>query len=142
MPAADLCLVSCVKTKLPGRARAKELYVSDWFLKARAVIEAEGWPWRILSAKYGLVDPDAVIEAYEKTLNEMRKDERVEWSHKVMAALDPGLVDVGSVVIFAGEKYREFLAPALLERGITVHVPMEGLRSGEQLAWLNERLDR
>ena len=29
------------------------------------------------------------------------------------------------------------LALALHERGITIHVPMEGLRSGEQLAQLN-----
>ena len=140
-PAADLCLVSCVKTKLPDRAPARELYVSPWFRKARAVIEAAEWPWYILSAKYGMVDPDAFIEPYEKTLNAMRKHERIEWSRRVMRALDPHLADVDSVVIFAGGKYREFLAPALHERGITVHVPMEGLGSGEQLARLNRWID-
>lgn len=137
LPAADLCLVSCVKTKLPDRAPARELYVSDWFHKARAVIEAAGWSWYILSAKYGLVDPDTVIEPYEKTLNAMRKNERIDWSRKVTCALEPRLVDVHSVAIFAGRKYRELLAPALRKRGITVHIPMEGLRSGEQLARLN-----
>ena len=137
LPVADLCLVSCVKTKLREHAPGKELYVSPWFRKARAVIEAAGWPWYILSAKYGVIDPDTVIEPYEKTLNAMRKHERIEWSRRVMRALDPRLADVGSVVVFAGGKYRELLAPALHERGITVHVPMEGLRSGEQLAQLN-----
>ena len=140
LPAADLCLVSCVKTKLRERAPGKELYVSDWFCKARAVIEAAGWPWYILSAKYGLVDPDAVIEPYEKTLN--AKSEQIEWSRKVMGALDSRLVDVDSVVIFAGEKYRKFLEPALRKRGIAVHVPMKGLKSGEQLARLIEWMDR
>ena len=137
LPAADLCLVSCVKTKLPDRAPARELYVSDWFRKARAVIEAAGWSWYILSAKYGLADLDTVIEPYEKTLNAMRKNDRIEWSRRVMHALDPHLADVGSIVIFAGKKYREFLVPVLRNRGITVHVPMEGLGSGEQLARLN-----
>ena len=137
LPAADLCLVSCVKTKLPDRAPARELYVSPWFRKARAVIEAAGWSWYILSGKYGLVDPDTVIEPYEKTLNAMRKNEPIEWSRRVMRALDPRLADVDSVVIFAGRKYRELLVPALHERGITPHIPMEGLRSGEQLARLN-----
>ena len=88
-----------------------------------------------------MVDPDAVIEPYEKTLNAMPKHERIEWSRRVMRALDPHLADVDSVVIFAGGKYREFLAPALHERGITVHVPMEGLGSGEQLARLNRWID-
>lgn len=142
LPAADLCLVSCVKTKLPNRAPARQLYVSDWFHKARAVVEARGWPWRILSAKYGLVDPEMVIEPYEMTLNKMPKNERVEWSRRVMRALDPNLSGVGSVVIFAGMKYREFLVPELCARGITVHIPMEGLRNGEQLAQLNRWLDR
>ncbi len=146
LPAADLCLVSCVKTKLRERAPAKELYVSPWFRKARAVVEGEGWRWFILSAKYGLVDPDAVIEPYEKTLNAMGRDKRIEWSREVMSALDPSLAGVDSIVIFAGEPYRECLTPKLHERGITVHVPMEGLRSGKQLRWLdarlNERLDR
>ena len=146
LPAADLCLVSCVKTKLSDPAPAKELYVSDWFRKARAVVEAEGWPWFILSAKYGLVDPDAVIEPYEKTLKNMQENEQIEWSREVMSALDPSLDGVDSVVIFAGESYREFLAPKLRELRITVHVPMKGLDWGNQLAWLkaqlNERSDR
>ena len=141
LPAADLCLVSGVKKKLRECAPGKELYVSNWFCKARAVIEAAGWPWYILSAKYGLVDPDAVIEPYEKTLSAMRKSERIEWSRKVMGALDSRLVDVDSVVIFAGEKYRECLEPALRKRGIAVHVPMEGLGIGEQLARLNRWID-
>ena len=144
LPAADLCLVSCVKTKLSDPAPARELYVSPWFCKARAVVEAERWPWFILSAKYGLVDPDAVIEPYEKTLN--GKDECVEWSRRVIDALDSRLAGVDSIVIFAGEKYRKFLTPKLRKREITVHIPMKGLRSGKQLAWLNarlnERLDR
>ncbi len=142
LPAADLCLVSCVKPKLRERAPARELYVSSWFRKARAVVEAEGRRWFILSAKCGLVDPDEVIEPYDKTLKDMPKNERVEWSREVMSALDPSLDGVDSVVIFAGEKYREFLAPKLRERGIAVRVPMEGLKIGEQLRWLNERLDR
>ena len=146
LPAADLCLVSCVSKKLRERAPARELYVSPLFRKARAVVEAEGWRWFILSAKYGLVDPDAVIEPYDKTLKDMPKNERVEWSREVMSALDPSLDGVDSVAVFAGEPYREFLAPKLHKRGIAVCVPMEGLKIGNQLAWLNarlnERLDR
>ena len=142
LPTAGLYLVSCVKTKLPACAPAKKLYDSDWFRKARAVVEATGRPWYVLSAKHGLVDPHAVIEPYEKTLNDMSKNERTDWSRKVMHALDPNLAGVDSVVIFAAKKYREFLEPELRGRGMTVHVPMKGLRSGEQLAWLNQQLSR
>ena len=142
LPAADLCLVSSVKTKLPRRAPAKELYASPWFRKMCAVVEAEGWPWHILSEKYGLLDPGKDIKPYDMTLNKMPKNERVEWSRRVMHALDPNLSGVGSVVIFAGMKYREFLVPELCARGITVHIPMKGLRNGEQLSQLRKWRDR
>lgn len=39
---AGLYLVSCVRGKLPCPAPAKDLYVSHWFQKARAVAESQG----------------------------------------------------------------------------------------------------
>ena len=138
---ADLGLVSCVSVKQPNSARAKNLYVSPWFRKARVCVEALGCPWYILSAKYGLVDPNETIEPYEKTLNTTRKDARREWAYGVLEALDPTLSDVKSVTILAGKAYREFLEPELHSHGITVNVPMEGMGIGRQLSWLNGQLN-
>lgn len=140
LPPADLCFVSCVAKKLPSAAPAKDLYRSDLFRKIRTLVEAQGWPWFILSAKYGLVYPEEVIEPYEKTLNTMRVAERHGWAAGCSNALEPHLADVKSVVFFAGAKYREYLVPALVGRGIEVRIPMEGLRIGEQLAWLGRQL--
>lgn len=39
--------------------------------------------------------------------------------------------------ILAGDRYREFLTPMLQARGMRVDVPMQGLRIGEQLRWLD-----
>ena len=137
LPTADLCFVSCVAQKLPRSAPAKDLYTSPLFRKARGFVEAQGWPWFILSAKYGLVDPEQVIEPYEKTLNTMGVAERRDWAEGCRRALEPHLAGVKSVAFLAGNKYREFLAPALRNRGIEVHVPMARLPIGKQLAWLN-----
>ena len=138
LPAADLCFVSCVARKLPRSAPAKDLYDSDFFRKARGLVEAQGWPWFILSAKYGLVHPEEEIAPYEKTLNKMRIVERRDWAGNVLAALEPHLTGVRSIVFLAGMNYREFLAPELRARGIDVHVPMQGMRIGKQLQWLAE----
>lgn len=137
---ANLCLVSCVSKKLPYPAPAKDLYVSDWFQKARAFVEARGLPWFILSAEHGLLHTDAVTAPYEKTLNKMGAVARRAWTNAVMQALEPHLAKVETVVFLAGGKYREFLEPQLRSHGIQVCVPMAGLRIGEQLAWLNARL--
>ena len=135
-----LYLVSCVKTKLPTPAPAKDLYVSPWFRKARACVERTGCPWAILSAAYGLLRPDEVIRPYEKTLKAMPIVERCAWAREVLESMDPLLAGIDTVVIFAGKPYRQYLAPALRQRGVDVAIPMLGLSQGRQLWWLNDCL--
>lgn len=135
-----LYLVSCVKTKRTTRAAAKDLYVSPWFRKARAFVEETGDPWRILSAEYGLLHPDEEIRPYERTLNTMRVTERHAWAEGVLAHIEPCLDSVDTVVFLAGQRYREFLEPALRNRGLEVSVPMIGLSQGLQMQWLNAHL--
>lgn len=52
-------LISCVSRKRSAPAQARDLYTSDWFLKAREYVESTGSPWFILSAEHGLVPPKA-----------------------------------------------------------------------------------
>ena len=137
---SSLYLVSCVGQKLPGPSPARELYTSVWFLKARAYVNRKGQPWFILSAKHGLVHPDEDITRYDLTLNTMKKAERCEWAKNVFCQLESHLAGLNSVIFLAGERYREFLEPKLRELGLTVSVPMKGLKIGEQLSWLNQEL--
>ena len=133
-------LLSCVGQKQPVPARARDLYISSWFRKARSYADSTGRPWFVLSAKYGLVHPDEVMPPYDLTLNTMPVADRRQWASRVLTQLGPCLGDVGSVVFLAGQRYREFLEPSLRSRGVVVSVPMEGLRIGEQLRWLTKTL--
>ena len=137
---ATLYLVSCVSEKRPARVPARCLYMSDWFQKARAYVESAGRPWFILSAKHGLLHPETVVCPYDKTLKNMSKAKRGQWSWKVLNQLQAHLGGVDCVVILAGKSYREFLEPGLLARGIDVRVPMCGLGIGKQLQWLKRPL--
>lgn len=134
-----LALVSCVKSKRAHPAPARDLYTSPLFTMARDLIESQGAKWRVLSALYGLVDPDAIIDPYDRTLKRMGIAERRAWANKVLTDLLPLAETFGRVVFFAGERYREFLTEPIERRGVFVEVPMEGLRQGEQLAWLSSR---
>jgi hypothetical protein len=129
--------VSCVGQKRSSSAAAKDLYVSDWFTKARGYVESTGAPWFILSAKYGLVEPETVIEPYELTLNTLPVKERRRWARRVQQQIEDGGSLPSKVVILGGARYREFLEPYLRSAGVEVEVPMEGLRIGEQLSWLS-----
>ena len=133
-----IVLVSCVKRKLPHSASARELYTSDWFQKARRIVEASGSRWFVLSSLYGLVAPHTKIAPYDHTLNTLGVVERRAWATKVLDKLLPETAGQRRVVMFAGHRYREFLVEPLRRHGITVVVPMAHLRRWEQLAWLSE----
>ena len=125
--------------KRSAAAPARDLYVSPWFRKARACIEALGCPWYILSAKHGLLDPSATIDPYDETLKAMPMDRRRIWARGVIEDLAPRLAGIDIVTLFAGMAYREFLEPELRGRGLQVHVPMLGMRIGQQLSWLSDQ---
>lgn len=142
-----LYLVACASKKAPTACAARDLYVSPWFKLARAVAEAESSIWRILSAEYGLVDPEQVLAPYDRQLAKMPAAERGQWGRRVLRdlflLLDPGrgLSANGARVVFlAGASYWSPLAFRLEDNGAQVETPLQGLGIGEQLHWLTRRL--
>jgi hypothetical protein len=128
-------LVACVSQKLDRRARAADLYRSDWFRKARAYVETTGAPWYILSAAHGLVRPDKRLDPYDVTLRALTAAERRLWGERTVAqlrrALGPG--HLGPIIFLAGRLYREPLLGFVGDRAV---LPMAGLGIGQQKAWL------
>jgi len=137
-----IVLISCVSAKRPKPCAARDLYRSDWFLKARAYVESKKVPWFILSAKYGLVPPTEVIKPYDLTLNRMSASERLGWANGVIKQLEPSCHPGTEVEFLAGKRYREYLVPILREWGCRVLIPMEGLGIGQQKSWLKLALRR
>src|SRR5579859_969812 len=125
-------LVSCVSEKRALDLPAEQLYCSDWFQKARSYVLRrikDGDEWRILSAKYGLLHPNTKVAPYNETLNDMRKSQRVDWSRRVINELRCAL-QAGDIVVFlAGQKYREFLEPAVSARKTTMSPACNAQRS-------------
>ena len=80
-------LVGCVKTKLPHAAAARDLYTSPLFRGRRAAIDPRTDTWFVLSAEYGLVKPETVIEPYDLALANMPVSARRDWSRKVVDQL-------------------------------------------------------
>lgn len=133
-----IAFVSCVKTKADSARPAEQLYISPWFVMARRYAHAIADRWFILSAAYGLVEPDRVIEPYEKTLNKMPIAERRGWAKLVTKQMDLAGVRGNEAIVLAGINYRRHLNMALLDRFAEVEVPMEGLMLGQQLSWLSK----
>lgn len=130
-----IALVSCVSKKKLGIHKAKDLYISDWFKKARVYVENNNYDkWCILSAKYYLVDPEQELPYYELYLPKQSKEYKQEWANKVMGQLSA--ISSCDIDIFAGMEYRKYLVLLLEARGFKVNIPMQGLGIGSQLKWL------
>jgi Family of unknown function (DUF6884) len=78
-----VALVSCVKSKQDSPAPAGDLYTSPLFRSFRRYAEANADVWYVLSAEHGLLHPDQIVATYERTLNAMRKSDRLAWARRV-----------------------------------------------------------
>jgi hypothetical protein len=131
----SVVLLSCVKSKRSHRCRAWEMYTSPLFRKMMDYAQSlKPKNIFILSAKYGLLRLDEMIEPYEQTLKNMKSAYKRLWAQGVLAELRKHCdFDADNFVFLAGAPYRENLAPHLKH----YEVPMEGLAFGKQLQWLD-----
>ncbi|MSP14843.1 MAG: hypothetical protein EXR62_18020 [Chloroflexi bacterium] len=132
-----IVLISCGKKKLPHKAKAANLYISDLFVKSLKYARMLK-PDRIfiLSAKHGLLDLDQAIEPYDVTLNPMPVAQVKAWAARVLGQLKQRADLRNDQFIFlAGVKYRKYLVPHLA----SYTVPMEGLTIGKQLQYLTRK---
>jgi hypothetical protein len=133
-------LVSCVSKKRSGSAAAKVLYCSEWFKKARAYVEAQKGCWLILSAKFGLLDPERMIEPYDVTLIDMDSGARKLWAKRVFGDFQTCCPSPATVTMLAGQRYREYLIPLLKAAQYEVELPLKGKGIGQQLQWLKREI--
>jgi hypothetical protein len=150
MSAADVVLIGCTKTKRAERAAARDLYdPSDLFRRRRAYAEAAGRPWAILSALYGVVEPDRLIDPYDTTIAQRRTADgggrcwaigAIQGCFR-LAGRTTELVDGFAryvepltIEVHAGIEYVRTLELALpaFRTDITLEHPVAGLGIGEQ----------
>ncbi|MEZ0209032.1 MAG: DUF6884 domain-containing protein [Candidatus Paceibacterota bacterium] len=132
-------LISCVSTKLEKKAKASDLYISPLFKMNYAYAKMlKPTSIYILSAKYGLLNPDTIIEPYNETLNTMKNAQIKDWAIDVIDQME-GKIDFkkDEIIFLAGERYRKFLMPLCRN----AKVPLLGLGIGKQLGWLKRKLE-
>lgn len=138
--ATRIGLVACSAGKLTEPARARDLYTSPLFRKASAYAAQTCDAWFILSAKHGLLRPDAILAPYDQKLGDLPALKREDWARQVRAQLArdlrPYRHDQITLVALAGKDYRAALDGVLWP----VEVPMRGLGIGQQLGFLTREL--
>lgn len=131
-------LISCVSKKRCVKSMAKEMYISPLFkgaYKYAKKINAD--KIFILSAKYGLLEENDMIEPYNETLNKKKNSEVKQWAEKVLAQLSlKSDLKFDEFVFLAGERYRKYLVDEIEH----VSIPLKGMPIGRQLSFYKENL--
>ncbi|RXT35183.1 hypothetical protein B5V03_35460 [Bradyrhizobium betae] len=114
------------------------MYVSPLYRKSLQLTELWGVPFYILSAKYGLLRPDELIEPYEQTLKTATKKEKQEWAQRVDKQLRE--LQTKDFIVLAGDDYFAPLVEAGSSDPLNYFTPMRSLSLGTRLAFLNEAI--
>ena len=130
-------LVACSSRKLDRAAPARELYQSTLFKLSVAWVCRYCDTLAILSAKYGVVLPQVVLEPYDETLVNMGITGRRRWGLMVAKQLREKFPNINHFTVMAGSAYMAF-RPWL--PGLNIRDPMAGLTIGRRLAWLKKEL--
>jgi hypothetical protein len=82
-------LVACSRTEADRPLPPRELYTSPLFRAACSYAECCYGPgqWFILSAHYGLVDPDQVLAPYNVSLHQLTACQRESWGNRIVVEL-------------------------------------------------------
>ena len=128
-----IALISCTSRKKAYKCPAKDLYSeSPRFRLAYAFSRLVADKIFILSAKYGLVSENMIVEPYNETLKDKNTQERRAWSEMVLNELRKvSDLEHDEFIILAGEVYHENLLPHMNH----FWLPLKGKRQGE---WIPE----
>lgn len=140
-PNAEVCHVvicQCTSAKRDEPAPAGEIYdESAYFRKQRAYAKAVADKWFIQSAEHGLLDPETVIEPYDKRPKDI--DDVDAWAESIAVSLGGRVTAGATVEILGGVAYADPLTPELERFGYDVIEPLRGARIGERQRWLGDK---
>jgi len=130
--------ISCSASKLDRPTFARNLYSPSTLFRFSLEYCLENYDKvYILSAKYGLVELDDVLEPYNLTLNKMSKFEIDNWALGVSKQILQKVSCENELFFHCGERYRSVIK--YLD-SYKINCPMKGLGIGRQLGFYKKHL--
>lgn len=134
--AMRVAIISCSKNKQKGTHPAQELYNSPLFKASIAHALKNFDQVYILSAKYGLIHPEARIRSYDMSLKRMSGEKRHRWAQMTAAQMLDRIPHGSEIYFFCGKIYREkIMSFPIMQKKFRLYAPLKGLSIGKQLQW-------
>lgn len=125
-----IAIISCAKSKVKRNGiEAKNLYSKSYLFRLSYSYIKKFYPYipiYILSAKYGLIKEDTIVDYYERTLNDFSKRELMEFAKGIDLKED--------YIFIGGKKYLEVLGKRPVKN------IAGGLPIGKKIKYLRDRL--
>lgn len=129
-------IISCCKEKRDCQTQASDLYISPLFKKSIVLARRLEARVKILSAKYGLMSEDLIVEPYDLVIAELDEDASKVWGDNLSSAISEIGPEIDDIYLLSGKMYSEvFIKNALDSK--RVHEPLKGLSIGNRLKFLN-----
>ena len=132
-----IIFIACTKKKQDHPCKAKEMYRPSQLFRG-------GWKYAeslkpdaiyILSAKYGLLNPETIIEPYEKTLITEKDAQIRRWSIMVANQIKKeGINRMDHAVFLCGKPYRKYIQNLFPNHS----APVSHLGIGKQMQFYKE----
>lgn len=135
-------LLSCGKEKRTYSCKAKNLYCSSRFIDTRRFVEHQNSDWYILSAKYGLLDPNIIIEPYDYSNFQKTSLEQYFWADTIVKALLKIYTAPQTFVILAEDSYSITVSEILQNHGFQIVLPYHNLSYNDQKVYFERATDR
>src|SRR5262245_48916761 len=97
-----------------GAFIAKDAYTSQLFRSYRGYAQVFGTEWRILSAKYGIIHPDQLIENYDCKFDASYLNPQNWWRLEGMALQARALPSCDRLILLGGSLYRDIMRKVFL----------------------------
>lgn len=128
-----LVIVPCGKAKIwkirsePKLVKAKDAYTSTFFKLNKEFARSFGDNWVILSAKYGFLDPETLIEDYDISFNSKKTG---PISNNILKKQIESLefFRYEQIIGLGGKEYRKRISECFKDYQIEVIFPFEGCK--------------
>lgn len=102
-----LVITGCSKKKLEHKAAAKDLNQGTFFKKSKKLAKVNNFDLKILSGKYGLLDPNKIIEPYDQKIRTKADIERIR--KQVSPRIDKLKGEYDIIILIMGKTYRRVM---------------------------------
>jgi hypothetical protein len=135
---STLFVLPCGRRKASATTEARRLYASPRFEKLRRLAEDFAVPYRIASARHGLLAPEALVAPYDLDLMALSHDKRSEWAAKILEELE-GQTD-GEIVLLLSGAYAESILRAndARAKSLKIYCPFAAMSAVAEDEWIRQ----